>query len=228
MRSPRHARAHAALAAGLAAALLAAASAADAQSIEDKLRTQLRSTTQELHQLQDGQAQLTADKAAAEQARDKALADLKEAQAQLAAAKGESSGEAAAKRSLAEERAAHAQDTQALAKLKSSYEALQASAHTNETQRTKLQADITSRDTQLQTCQAQNTDLYRVGHEILDAYEHVGFGTLMSSRQPFAESARVKYDEIGQRYGDALYAGKYDPARRPAAASAPAAASGAK
>ena len=53
-------------------------------------------------------------------------------------------------------------------------------------------------------------------------------GTLFSSRQPFAQSARVKYDDIAQRYGDALYAGKYDPAARPVAATpAPASASGA-
>ncbi|NIE88616.1 MULTISPECIES: hypothetical protein [unclassified Burkholderia] len=219
---------HALFATGLAAALLAAANAAGAQSIEDKLRSQLRSTAQQLHQLQDTQAQLEADKAAAEQARDKALAQLKDSEAQLAAAKGESSGEAAARRALAEERAAHAQDTQSLAKLKAAHEALQAGARTGEAQRTRLQADIAARDTQLQTCEAHNADLYRVGHEILDAYEHVGLGTVLATRQPFAQSARVKYDELGQRYGDALYAGKYDPAARPAAASAaaPASASG--
>lgn len=67
-----------------------------------------------------------------------------------------------------------------------------------------------------------------MGHEILDAYEHVGIGTLFSSRQPFAQSARVKYDDLAQRYGDALYAGKYDPAARSvAAAPAPASAASA-
>ncbi|GAB7537852.1 hypothetical protein [Burkholderia sp. 3C] len=216
MKPNRYAR----LAAGLLGAMLgAAALPAHAQSMEDKLRTQLRATTQQLHQLQDGQAQLEADKGAAEQARDKALAQLKDAQAQLAAAKGESSGEAAAKRSLAQERAAREQDTQALAKLKASYAQLQGASNEQGTQRTRLQADLQARDTQLQTCQAHNADLYRVGHEILDAYEHVGVGTVLSTRQPFAASARVKYDEIAQRYGDDLYAGKYDPAARPAPAA---------
>ena len=74
-------------------------------------------------------------------------------------------------------------------------------------QHTQLQKDVAARDTQLKTCQAHNAELYRVGHEILDAYEHVGLGTLFSSRQPFAQSARVN-DDIAQRYGDALYAGK--------------------
>lgn len=81
---------------------------------------------------------------------------------------------------------------------------------------------------QLKTCEAHNAALYRVGHEILDAYEHVGIGTFFASRQPFAQSVRVRYDELAQRYGDALYAGKYDAAARaPAAAPASAAAASA-
>ena len=74
-----------------------AAGGAHAQSIEDKLRSQLRSTVQELRQLQDNQAQLQGDKAAAEKQRDDALAQLKAMQGQLAAARGDSGAEAAAK-----------------------------------------------------------------------------------------------------------------------------------
>ncbi|KWF82345.1 hypothetical protein WL93_23550 [Burkholderia diffusa] len=209
----------------LAAALLLAAGGAHAQSIEDKLRSQLRSTVQELRQLQDNQAQLQADKTAAEKQRDDALAQLKTAQAQLASARGDSGAEAAAKRALAAERAGREQDARALAKYKASYEDLLAVSHARDAQHAQAQKDIIARDTQLKACQAHNAELYRVGHEILDAYEHVGIGTFFASRQPFAQSARVKYDDIAQRYGDALYAGKYDPAARvPAATPASAAA----
>ncbi|KUZ17135.1 hypothetical protein WL88_08925 [Burkholderia diffusa] len=212
----------------LAAALLLAAGGAHAQSIEDKLRSQLRSTVQELRQLQDNQAQLQADKTAAEKQRDDALAQLKTAQAQLASARGDSGAEAAAKRALAAERAGREQDARALAKYKASYEDLLAVSHARDAQHAQAQKDIAARDTQLKTCQAHNAELYRVGHEILDAYEHVGIGTFFASRQPFAQSARVKYDDIAQRYGDALYAGKYDPAARvPAATPASAAAASA-
>ncbi|NTZ84671.1 hypothetical protein FCJ61_17110 [Burkholderia metallica] len=214
------------LAAAVAGALLLAAGGAHAQSIEDKLRSQLRSTVQELRQLQDGQAQLQSDKAAAEKQRDDALAQLKAMQGQLAAARGDSGAEAAAKRALAQERAGREQDAKSLAKYKSSYEDLLAVSRARDAQHTQLQKDVAARDTQLKTCQAHNAELYRVGHEILDAYEHVGVGTFLSSRQPFAQSARVKYDDLAQRYGDALYAGKYDPAAR-AAAAAPASAASA-
>lgn len=76
------------LAAALTGTLLLAAGGAHAQSIEDKLRSQLRSTVQELRQLQDNQAQLQSDKAAAEKQRDDALAQLKAMQGQLAAPAG--------------------------------------------------------------------------------------------------------------------------------------------
>ncbi|MBN3791671.1 hypothetical protein [Burkholderia sp. Ac-20353] len=218
---------HALVAAALAGALLSAAGSAGAQSIEDKLRGQLRSTVQELRQLQDAQAQLQAEKTAAEQQRDAALTQLKAAQAQAAAAKGESSGEAAAKRALAQERSAREQDAQALAKYKSSYEDLLTVSRARDAQHTQMQTEISARDTQLKTCAAHNAELYRVGHEILDAYEHVGIGTFFASRQPFARAARVKYDDLAQRYGDALYAGKYDPAARPAVAANAAAAAAA-
>jgi DNA repair exonuclease SbcCD ATPase subunit len=195
-----------------------------AQSIEDRLRSQLRDTTQQLRQLQDNQSQLQTDKTVAEQQRDKALADLKQAQADLAAAKGKSSAEVEAERSLAAEKAGRAQDSQQLAKYKSAYEDLLAVSRSRDTERTQWQTNLREQQTQLQTCEAKNAQLYQVGHEILDAYEHVGLGTVLKSREPFAQSARVKYDTIAQDYGDALYAGKYDPhAVAPAGASAPAA-----
>ncbi|HEY3598835.1 MAG TPA: hypothetical protein VGL08_15140 [Paraburkholderia sp.] len=207
----------------LSAALLCTSLPALAQSngLEDKLRTQLRSTVEQLRQLQDTQAQLQADKTAAEQQRDKALADLKAAQGELDAAKGKSSGQAAAEHSLAAERASHAQDTQQLAKYKSAYDELLTLSRSQDVQHKQAQNDLKTRDTQLRTCEAKNAQLYQVGHEVLDAYEHIGLGTFVKTRQPFAESARVKYDQIAQQYGDQLYAGKYDPN----AVAAPAAAS---
>ncbi len=207
------------------AASAMAAGTASAQSIEDKLRAQLRDTTLQLRQLQDAQAQVQADKTNAEQQRDKALADLKQAQADLDAAKGKSSAEVAAERSLAAEKSSHAKDEQQLTKYKSSYEDLLAVSRSRDAERTRMEAAQKASDAQLQTCQAKNVQLYQVGQEVLDAYEHIGLDTFMKSREPFAQSARVKYDQIAQDYGDKLYAGKYDPRATPAdgAASAPAA-----
>ncbi|CAB3761143.1 hypothetical protein [Paraburkholderia solisilvae] len=213
----------------LGAALVCTSLPALAQSsgLEDKLRAQLRSTVEQLRQLQDTQAQLQADKTAAEQQRDKAVDDLKAAQGELDAAKGKSGAQEQAERALSAERSSHAKDTQQLTKVKAAYDALLAESHTQEAQRKQAQTELKARDTQLQTCEAKNAQLYKVGHDVLDAYEHIDLGTFMKTRQPFAQSARVKYDEIAQQYGDQLYAGKYDPNAAPAPAAAASAGSAA-
>ncbi len=217
------------LAAAGCAAVLAGMSTASAQSLDDKLRTQLRTTTQQLRDLQDTQAQAQADKAAAEQQRDAALAQLKQAQAQLEAAKGQPEAQRAGERALAAEKTAHAQDAQQLAKYKSAYEELLALSKTREAERTRLQAAQSTSAAQVQACEAKNLRLYEVGHSVLDAYEHLDLATYLKSREPFAQQARVKYDQIAQDYGDALYAGRYDPnaTAAPAAASSGAGASAA-
>ncbi|MGH8780541.1 hypothetical protein [Paraburkholderia sp.] len=214
-----------------ASALLGAALPAHAQSIEDRLRSQLRTTTQQLRELQDTQAQSQADRAQVEQQRDKALADLKAAQSELAASKGKPDAQAAMQRELSAEKAAHAQDSQQLAKYRSAYEEQVAALRTRGAEQERQQGALKARAAQLQVCEAKNAQLYDVGQEVLSAYEHVGIGTIFSSREPFAQSARVKYDQIAQGYGDRLYAGKYDPraplpaASATVAASAPSAAS---
>lgn len=203
------------------------AGTASAQSIEDKLRSQLRSTTEQLHTLQDTQGQEQADKAQAEQQRDKALADLKQAQANLAAVQGKSGAAAGAARALAAEKASRVQDDQQLAKYKSAYEDLLASARARDAERAQMQAALKTSQLQVQMCAAKNVQLYQVGQQVLSAYEHVGLGTVLKSREPFAQSTRVKYEQIAQDYGDQLYAGKFDSraavAASTAAASAPAA-----
>ncbi|MGG1948139.1 hypothetical protein AB1286_25590 [Trinickia sp. NRRL B-1857] len=217
---------HLAIAAHVAGALFYAGGA-HAQSIEDKLRAQLRLTIMQLRQLQDTQTQLQTDKTTAEQQRDSALAQVKALQAQLAAAQGSSGALAAADRALVQEKASHARDALELSKYKTSYEALVSSAHAAEAQRTALASAASEQDARLKACEAKNADLYRIGHEILDAYEHVGIGTIFGSREPFAQKARVKYDEIGERYGDSLYGAKYNPAANPAQSASGAAAAGA-
>src|SRR6478735_8528603 len=61
-----------AAAVALCAAGLSIGSAAQAESMEERLRAQLRSTTQQLQQLQSEQAQINAAKTAAETQRDAA------------------------------------------------------------------------------------------------------------------------------------------------------------
>jgi hypothetical protein len=119
-----------------------------------------------------------------------ALADLKQAQADLAAANGNTSAQREAEPVLASERAKHAQHSQQLAKCKSSYEDLRAVSRSQDAQRKQVQTDLKARETQLQRCEVKNAQLNKVGHDILDAYERIGLGTVLKTRQPFAQSAR--------------------------------------
>jgi hypothetical protein len=209
-----------AMVAGCMTALFGPTPAA-AQSIEDKLRTQLRTTAQQLRELQDAQAQVQSDKTTAEQQRDQALANLKATQGELEAAKGKSGAQVAAERALAAEKAGRAQDAQQLAKYKSAYEELLALSKSREAEQARLQTAQKASATQVQTCEAKNVRLYAVGHEVLDAYEHLDLATYLKSREPFAQQARVKYDQIAQDYGDQLYAARFDPnAMTPLAAGA--------
>ena len=206
----------------LAGSLGVASMPASAQSIEDRLRSQLRETTLQLRQLQDGQSQMQAQLTSAQQDRDKAQAELKQADADLAAAKGRPDASAAAARALAAERASHAKDSAELAKYRSEYESLAAQSRTRETAIKTSDTQLAATKTALQTCEAANTKLYDVGHQILHAYEHVGLGTFLESREPFAQQTRVKYDRLAEEYGDQLYAGKFDPDARTATAASPA------
>jgi colicin import membrane protein len=184
------------------------------QSMEERLRNQLRITTT---QLQDAQNELAALKAGRPAAGASAAAgaaaapadteslkkDLARAQAQLADERRQrtksDAGEAALKQ-------ASGQATQ----YKNAYDQLLKLARTSEAERQRLSSEASFKQDAIAQCEAKNVKLYAQGQEILHAYETVDFGTLLSSREPFATKSRVKYEQIAQEYGDKLYEGKFD------------------
>ncbi|MNN17596.1 hypothetical protein D3C81_1307890 [compost metagenome] len=88
-------------------------------------------------------------------------------------------------------------------------------------ERQRLAAETTAQKTALTQCEAKNAQLYAVGQEVLQAYETVDLGTVLSARQPFAAQSRVRYEQIAQQFGDKLYEGQFSAAA--AAQAAPAA-----
>lgn len=188
-------------------------------SMEDRLRTQLRSTTQQLQQLQSQQAQLSAAKMAAETERDTLREQIEQLQANLGKAQGQA--KALADEQEAVQAAARSEVSSARAqagKVRTAFEALQQQATQVEAQRAALAADLAQRDAQLTQCTAKNEALYAAGKEILAAYESFSTADLLKIRQPFAGAARVHFDEHAQSLGDKLYDGRYVPnAAEPAA-----------
>jgi chromosome segregation ATPase len=188
---------HILLAIGL---LLLGSQVASAQSIEDRLRDQLRSTTQQLQQLQDNQASLQAAKAAAEQERDSLKKQVAALQAGAARAKGSVKAEQA-QAALQEE---VGKDKQALAQAADAVKQAQ-------TDHDRLQAIVTNQATLLNACQAKNADLFKVSNDILDTFAKMDLSDAVGLNEPFIQDTRVQLENMVQDYGDRIYDGKYDP-----------------
>ncbi|MDH2080669.1 DNA repair protein [Pseudomonas atacamensis] len=187
------------------------ATGASAEGMEERLRTQLRSTTQQLQALQSQQAQASAAQLAAQNEAKAAQAQIKLLTAELAKAKGLAEQLAGQQQSLhSEAQAQVAASAEQTGKFKKAYDELLVLARGKEAERAKLQAQLAERDTQVQQCSAKNQQMYGVAKQILTAYENIDVAEVMKIRQPFAGSARVKFDELAQGFGDELYKTQFD------------------
>lgn len=187
------------------------ATGASAEGMEERLRTQLRSTTQQLQALQSQQAQASAAQLAAQNEAKAAQAQIKQLSAELAKAKGLAEQLAGQQQSLhSQAQAQVAASAEQTGKFKKAYDELLVLARGKEAERSKLQAQLAERDTQVQQCSAKNQQMYGVAKQILTAYENIDVAEVMKIRQPFAGSARVKFDELAQGFGDELYKTQFD------------------
>ncbi|GLH35947.1 DNA repair protein [Pseudomonas moraviensis] len=187
------------------------ASGASAEGMEERLRTQLRSTTQQLQALQSQQAQASAAQLTAQNEAKAAQAQIKQLTAELAKAKGLAEQLAGQQQSLhSQAQAQVAASAEQTGKFKKAYDDLLVLARGKEAERAKLQAQLAERDTQVQQCSVKNQQMYGVAKQILTAYENIDVAEVMKIRQPFAGSARVKFDELAQGFGDELYKTQFD------------------
>ncbi|MEZ1325318.1 DNA repair protein [Pseudomonas fluorescens] len=187
------------------------ATGAHAEGMEERLRTQLRSTTQQLQALQTQQAQASAAQLAAQNEAKAAQAQIKQLTAELAKTKGVAEQLAGQQQSLhSQAQAQVAASAEQTGKFKKAYDELLVMARAKEAERSKLQAQLAERDTQVQQCSVKNQQMYGVAKQILTAYENIDVAEVMKIRQPFAGSARVKFDELAQGFGDELYKTQFD------------------
>ncbi|WP_237886023.1 DNA repair protein [Pseudomonas sp. PGPR40] len=187
------------------------AQGASAEGMEERLRTQLRSTTQQLQTLQSQQAQVSAAQVAAENQAKAAQAQIKQLTAELAKVKGvaeQLAGQHDGLQSQAQAQAAASSEQ--VGKFKKAYEELLVMARGKEVERARLETQLAERDTQMQQCSVKNQQMYGVAKEILAAYEKIDVAEVMKIRQPFAGAARVKFEELAQGFGDELYKTQFD------------------
>ncbi|MBT2372640.1 DNA repair protein [Pseudomonas fluorescens] len=188
-----------------------AATGASAEGMEERLRTQLRSTTAQLQALQSEQAQASAARIAAENQAKQALAQIKQLTGELDKARGVAEQLVGQQQSLhSQAQAQVAASNEQTGKFKKAYEELLVLAKGKETERARLQVQLSERDAQVQQCSAKNQQMYGVAQQLLAAYEKIDVAEVMSIRQPFASGARVKFEELAQGFGDQLYQSRFD------------------
>lgn len=193
----------------IALVLLAVVPAAQAQtaSLESRMRDQLRETRSQLQDLQAQQSTWAAEKAALEKERDAAKHDAEAAHATKAApaVSPETTRELAAERQRRE--AAEA----SLQRGKADADAQGLALRTAEAERARLARELDLSKGQVDACTARNVQMYRVGKEVIAAYENIDTTDIVSSRQPFAAKSRVKLETAAQSFGDKLYDQRFDP-----------------
>lgn len=185
-------------------ATLVGASQAFAQvpSLENRLREQLRATTNELQTVKSNQAALEARVAKAEAEAAKAKSAKPTAtpieNAKLRAAAANANAAAAARGSeltAANEKVASLSVD--LAKVRADADRVQQAAAANT-------ASLTRANTAIGDCIAKNERLAGVANEILDAYRRIGFGTFLASREPIIGKKRLALEQAAQDYDDRL------------------------
>jgi DNA repair exonuclease SbcCD ATPase subunit len=185
--------------AGAIVVLVSLAQGAAAQSLEDRLRDQLRQTTEQLRQLQDGQAALQARATAAEAERDNLKKQVAALQAQVSHPQIKRNDAA-----MAALQSQVTRDKGALSQAASSVQEAQA-------EHERLQTTVTNQATMLSVCQQKNAQLLKISSDILDKFEHVDWWDDMNLAEPFVQDTRVNLQKVAQDYGDQIYDAKFDP-----------------
>ncbi|HEX3943502.1 MAG TPA: hypothetical protein VHW69_05385 [Rhizomicrobium sp.] len=179
--------------------LLAFGQGAAAQSLEDRLRDQLRQTTEQLRQLQDTQTALQARATAAEAERDGLKKQLAALQAQVPHVQS--------KRNDAALEALQAQ----VAKDRDALSQAAGSVHEAQAEHDRLQTTVTNQATMLTACQQKNATLFKISYDILDKFQHVDWWDDMNLAEPFVQDTRVNLQKVAQDLGDQIYDAKFDP-----------------
>jgi hypothetical protein len=215
----------------LVAATALAAGPAGAQSLDDKLRAQLRTVLGQLHDLQNAQADLQAQKAAAEQERDALKAKV--GTGGRGAKPSAEPRTAALQAELDQAKADNARLTEAVqqaqaetAKYKDAYSKVVESNQQIHAERDLAAQQSASLTQSLADCETKNIELVKISRDVLAAYTKVGVGDALKRGEPMIGLKRVQMERIAQDYGDKVYEAKFDarmaPARpKPAEGKAP-------
>jgi chromosome segregation ATPase len=173
---------------------------ADDNGPEARLRAALKTATARIRELEDQNAQLQAKQSAAERDRleftqkaaaaDKELGELR---------KQSETDKAALDQAAATEKSQGAN----IAKLQDVYGKTSQALNTRDADAKQLDAVVAKLRPQLQSCEAKNAQLYKIGEEVLDLYDKQDVFDL-ASREPVTKIKRVEIENAMQDYEDKM------------------------
>lgn len=201
----------------VAVMLVAISLSGGAHAEGDRSQEQLRRLKMQLRQVQQDQ------EAAVQEARAKADADKAAMSQTLKSAQGEAVAQRAAAgaasrrlRALTDELDALKKDkadlTAQLLQIKQALEESRAKAAEQQSQSGQTIASWQGRHKQLSEvndqCRANNAELYLLGSELLTRYDNKGLADILTSQEPFIQTARVTLENTKAQYQDKLDAAR--------------------
>jgi chromosome segregation ATPase len=178
---------------------------AHAQSETDRLREALRTTTGQLRQLEDQRAALQARATAAEQDRDRLRKQNETLRAQVKEA------EQSYRQAVKDFNDRIAERDEALEKWKSAYAEAATVARAKDAERTKFESEAAALKTSNKACEAKNTQLVKVGNEIVTQYEAMNPFEKILDHEPAFGLKRVEHQNAVQDFRDKILDQKVKP-----------------
>jgi len=183
----------------LAGALLSPALAHADSTTETELRAALQQATTQIANLENQVANLQAA-----QAPDTAMIEALKAQVQTLQKGGAGTGPASAAKPVSDKEVAALRHQlslkeSALAKSQQDAAANAATADQKTAEDAQLTSELAARNATINSCDAKNAALFKLGNQILDAYSHKDdiFGAI-GNREPFIGFSRVQLQNIVQ------------------------------
>lgn len=177
----------------------------DAEQLK-RLRLQVRQMQQQQQQAQEAQAQADRARQQAEQSLQSQAADLASQRANAASASRRSS---ALGKELDALRAEHDKTKAELAALKQQHEAAGLALKTASAREAGLSQAAQALASQLQRCGSDNVALAELGLDILQRYENKGMTEVLSAKEPFVQTGRVRLENLKADYQRRIDAARF-------------------
>ena len=190
---------------GLAGAPAPAAAQDDAEA---RLRAALRSATIQLRQLQDEYAGLQAKQAESERQRLEATQKLAEDEKVIAGLHQDLSNSQKSVLQSAQKlqatSSAYESERNNLTKLQSTYNQTVTAANARDEEAKHLEATLIETRKRALSCEAKNGELYKLGIEALDLYDHKGLFDVLATGEPVTQLKRVELENLIQDKKDKM------------------------